>query len=343
MTPEDLKHRAHAHFNSALDAAGVRTLAAELAAAKGKSDPAARAAMAGLLARTAFLEPDRTGEIYDALALGWRGKPVKAAPLGTLALPPGDVPPDLFGAWWSVAEDLAAGKLDALVVTQRTATLGGRMPAAFEARLAAMSYLWPGVPEIADRPLPEHVRLEDLAACPPGSLGRAFHDLIVDNKFDLEVLDRESIGLSRLSKPLDYLNTRILQAHDLWHITAGYETTSLHELAISAFQLAQFGHSYSAQFLSVSAAVGALAPAFAYPILMDTMTSAWVHGRETPPVITIEWESLWHLTPDEIRAAHGIRPYRRPWRADFVENRRPLADSLAILKRSLVPQRAAAH
>ena len=159
MTPEDPKHRAHAHFNGGLDAGGVRSLAAELAAARGKSGPAARAAMAGLLARTAFLEPDRTGEIYDALALGWRGRPVKAAALSTLALPPGDVPPGLFDAWWSVAEDLAAGRLDALAVTQRTAALGGRMPAAFEARLASMSYLWPGVPEIADRPLPEHVRL----------------------------------------------------------------------------------------------------------------------------------------------------------------------------------------
>lgn len=343
MTPDQLRQHTAARFAAPLGAADVRQLAARLSAAKGKSQPADRAGMAGMLARTAFLEPDRTGEIYDALAFGWRGVPVRAVPLRGLALPPGESPPDLFGAWWAVAADLAAGRLDALAVTQRTAALGAMMPAAFEARLADMSYFWPGVPEIADRPLPEHVRLEDLAACPPGSLGRAFHDLIVANKFDLEVLDRESIGLSRLRKPLDYLNTRILQAHDLWHITAGYETTSLHELAISAFQMAQFGHSYSAQFLSVSAAVGALAPRFAYPVLMDTMTSAWVHGRETPPVITIEWEALWHLTPDEIRAAHGIRPYRRAWRADFVENRRPLADSLAFLKRSLAAPGAPAH
>lgn len=341
MTQANLKQRALQRFGAPLDTADIVRLARQLASEKGKTRPEDRAAMAGMLARTAFLEPDRTGEVYDALALGWRGVPVKAAPLGNLSRAPEDVPEDLFDSWWAVAVDLAAGKLDALAVTQRSAALGGLAPEGFLARVAEMSYLWPGVSQISNRPLPDHVRLEDLAACPPASLGRAFHDLIVDNKFDLEVLDRDSIGLSKLPKPLDYLNTRILQSHDLWHITAGYETTSLHELAISAFQLAQFGHSYSAQFLAISAATGALAPDFAYPILMDTMTSAWVHGRETPPLITLEWETLWHLTPDAIRAAHGIRRYDRPWRADIVENRRPLTDSLDALRRALFPKRLA--
>jgi ubiquinone biosynthesis protein Coq4 len=343
MQPDEIRQRALHRVSQPFETRDVSELARRLAPAKPPATPADRADLAAILARTAFLEPDRTGKVYDALALGWLGRPVKAAPLGTLAQAPIEAPAGLFEAWWAVAEDLAAGKLDALAVTQRTAALGGLLPKAFEMRVAEMSYLWPGVREVAGRPLPEHVRLEDIAACPPGSLGRAFHDLIVDNKFDLEVLDRNAIGLSKLEKPLDYLNTRILQSHDLWHITAGYETTSLHELAISAFQLAQFGHSYSAQFLSVSAATGALSPAFAWPVLMDTMTSAWVHGRETPPVITIEWEKLWHLTPQQIRGRYGIRPYRRPWRADIVENRRPLRDTLTLLRRALLPPRIAAH
>ncbi|MGA1343915.1 MAG: Coq4 family protein [Hyphomonas sp.] len=339
MPPDEIRQRARRGVSQPFEADAVAQTARRLASAKSSATPADRADLAALLARTAFLEPDRTGEVYDALALGWLGRPVKAAALGTLSRPPLGVPAGLFEAWWAVAEDLAAGRLDALAVTQRTAALGGLLPKESEVRLAEMSYLWPGVRDVADRPLPEPVRLEEIAACPPGSLGRAFHDLIVENRFDLEVLDRNAIGLSRLEKPLDYLNTRILQSHDLWHIIAGYETTSLHELAISAFQLAQFGHSYSAQFLAVSAATGALSPAFAWPVLMDTMMTAWVHGRETLPLMTLEWEQLWHLTPRQIRDQYGIRPYRRPWRADIVETRRPLRDTMTLLRRGLPAMR----
>ncbi|MEO0981708.1 MAG: Coq4 family protein [Pseudomonadota bacterium] len=209
------------------------------------------------------------------------------------------------------------------------------MGESFVARVAEMSHRYAGVTEAAARPLPEQIKLETLAAQPPGSLGRQFHDLIVDNTFDLEVLDRDALGLSGLPKPLDYLNTRILQAHDLWHITAGYETTALHEIAISGFQMAQFGHNYSAQFLSVTAAVGALSPAYGYKILMDTITSAWVHGRETPPLIAIQWEEVWDKPTDKIRRDHGVTPYQRPYPANLIERSRPVADLVGKVSRAM--------
>ncbi len=342
MTRYSAKDIAIRAASTALDLETVRALAGRLAHAKGRANADDRARMAGMLARTAFLEPDRSGEVYDALAAGWIGQGPRAAPIRPLGEQAEPVPEGLWDAWWAVAEDAVAGKLDALSITQRSAALGGMMPEAFVARVARMSDRWPGNESLANRPLPDHVSLETLAACPPGSLGRAFHDLIVDNKFDLEVLDREAIGLSALPKPLDYLNTRILQAHDLWHITAGYETTALHEIAISAFQMAQFGHSYSAQFLSVVAAAGALAPGFGYPVLMDTITTAWTHGRETPPLMAIEWEDVWQLSPEDIRTRYGIRPYRRPWRADLFEKRRPVSDLITGLRRAVLRPRLAA-
>ncbi|WP_439621322.1 Coq4 family protein [Hyphomonas sp.] len=86
----------------------------------------------------------------------------------------------------------------------------------------------------------------------------------------------------------------LLQAHDLWHITAGYETIALREIANSAFQMAQFGHNYSASFLSITAVLGAAAPGQAYRVLMDTITSAWTIGRQSPTLMLISWENVWH-------------------------------------------------
>lgn len=302
-----------------LDTGALKALSAALRQAGPLASAEDRWALAAGLAHVAFCAPDRVGQAYDALALGWTGQAVGAAPIAVLNQPSLEAPDALWPAYGAVVEEAVAGKLDAGSITARTAALGGMLDEAFRARTAAMSYAYPGVAAIADAALPERVSLARLAACPDGSLGRRFHDLIVDNKFDLEVLDRDAIGLSGLPKPLDWLNTRILQAHDLWHIVAGYETTALHEIAISAFQMAQFGHNYSAQFLSVTAGVGALAPATGYGVLMDVIVSAWRHGRETPALITIPWEREWDRSVEEIRARFGVEPYQSPYPANLIE------------------------
>ena len=307
------------NVNRPVSATSTETLARDLRAAGKRAAPETRIELASHLAHAAFLAPDQVAEVYDALSAGWTGSAVNAKPISTLGTAPEQAPDGLWAAWYAVVEDALAGELDALAITERTAALGGMMPERFTARVAEMSYLYPGIRQAAGSELPDHVTLGTLAACPAGSLGRQFHDLIVDNTFDLEVLDRDELGLSDLPAPLDYLNTRILQAHDLWHIAAGYETTALHEIAISAFQMAQFGHNYSAQFLSVTAAVGAKAPARGFGVLMDTVTSAWVHGRETSPMMLIDWETEWHRPVDDIRQTFGIAPYKRPYPANLIE------------------------
>src|SRR5262245_12356083 len=158
----------------------------------------------------------------------------------------GKVSPDLWAPFWAFLDD--ESKMDAGTFTMRTAGLGQFVDAGFAQRAGEASLAYPGVAAAVAQGWPPKFQLSDLAACPSNSLGGEFHRLIVDKKFDLEVLDRDALGLSKLRPPLDYLNARALQCHDLWHIVGGYHTTALHEVAISAFQLSQFGHNYSAQF-----------------------------------------------------------------------------------------------
>lgn len=316
-------HLLRAQFLQAVDTTvsrdGLAILARRCAEAGAKVTPEDRIVIAAALAQAAFLAPDRIAETYDALAEGWLGIKVNANPIKPFNRAPEAASPGLWDEFWSIVEDGVAGRVDALSITQRTAALGKFLTPATTSRVAEMSHLFEGVTVAAAGPMPQLIKLPTLAACPPGSLGREFHDLIVDNKFDLEVLDRTAIGLEQLPQPLAYLNTRMLQAHDLWHITAGYETTSLHEVAISAFQMAQFGHNYSAQFLSITGVIGALTSGIGYRYLMDAITTAWVHGRETPPVILIPWEEVWDQPVTSIRNSYGIVPYVRPHPADLIE------------------------
>lgn len=310
-------------------------LARQCARAGSKVTAEDRIDIAATLAHAAFLAPDRTAATYDALASGWLGRKISAMPMRPFGRAPEPAPGKLWDDFWGIVEDGISGKLDALSVTQRTAALGKWLAPAAISRVAEMSHMFPGVTAAASGPMPQLIELSTLAACPHGSLGREFHDLIVDNKFDLEVLDRSVIGVEGLPQPLAYLNTRMLQAHDLWHITAGYETTSLHEVAISAFQMAQFGHNYSAQFLSMTGVIGALTPGIGYRYLMDTITTAWVHGRETPPMILIPWEDVWDQPVANIRRTYGIAPYVRQYPADLIERSQGASANLQAIKAAL--------
>jgi len=300
----------------------VAKLAADSKAAGADVSQELRIKIAARLAHVAFLAPDRVAETWDALTLGWEGRPVEAPVVPTFDRKPEPASEKMWSAFWDIAQDAVDGKLDALLITQRTAALGAYVNPTFLPRSAEAALTYPGIAGLENAELPDLVKMEDLAACPPGSLGREFHDLIIDNKFDLEVLDRDAIGLSQLPAPLAYLNTRILQAHDLWHIVAGYETTGLHEVALSAFQMAQFGHVYSAQFLAVTAGISSLGLGAGWTVLMTSCATAWRHGRETPPMMLIDWESEWTKSADVLRETYGVKSYERPYVADLMEQMR---------------------
>jgi ubiquinone biosynthesis protein Coq4 len=305
---------------AACDPTAVEAVARRLKAAGGAPGLEDRADLAARLAHAGFFAPGSVAATYDAAAKGWFGEAV-AGPVIALDDTAAPIGRDLWHAFWTLLADLDGGSVGA-EVTPRTAALGGHLPEGFRPLAARAALSYPGVAEAAAAGYPPKMTLEALAKCPDGSLGHEFYRLIVDNGFDLEVLDREALGLAGLTPPLDYLNARILQCHDLWHIVGGYRTTGLHEVAISGFQLAQFGHNYSAMFLAVVAAGGMTRPPEAYGLILETILSAWVHGRRTPPLIGIAWEDVWNLPTEAIRARFGIEGYVSPFPADLFEQLR---------------------
>jgi len=296
-------------------AEAVRALAAHCA--KGTSAADDRLALAAALTHAAFAAPERLVEIYDAAAHGWRGADVQGP-----AIPFADhAPAPISEALWtevSAVFDVNTAPVSPGDVTTRTAALAAFLDEGLTQRMAAAAAAYPGVAEAASHGAPPRFTLAALAACPTDSLGGAFHNLIVDNNFDLEVLDRDALGLADLPAPLDYLNARILQCHDLWHIVAGYRTTALHEVGVSGFQLAQFGHGYSAIFLAVTAARTAIEPGL-FGLIMDVTLDAWRHGRQTPALVGVDWPGVWTGTIEEVRARLGVEPFASPHPADLFE------------------------
>jgi ubiquinone biosynthesis protein Coq4 len=291
-----------------------------------------------LFARVGFIDPEATLPVHDRLAEGWlRGKAASSflavdwlemweRPIDDvraeldLPLPwprdahadayalsllgkPGRLPAGLNELFWEMVGD----QVDPATITPRIALFGSTYDALLKDACARAILRHPGQAEIARQPWPPRIRIEGLAGHPRGTLGYELYHLIVDNGYDPEVLDPETV--TGFHPGLDGTNRRILQQHELWHLVAGYSTSPLHETAISSFQLAQFGHNYSAIFLATVMTLLVLnTPPFADPI-MQVMSEGWRHGRRTRPMMSLDWPQLWSKSIAEIRAEYAIEPF----------------------------------
>jgi ubiquinone biosynthesis protein Coq4 len=316
MIAEHIRASFEAAVRRTPDAQAIRAAAA--AARDGRTE--ALFDLAAALAHAAFAAPETARAVYAAFCAGWLDSG------STLPMPDAAAAP-LSPAFWETFWTLFAGDgpSDALAITGRVVALGAMLDPSLLARSETVAASHPKAAGPAHQEIPPRLTLAELERLPPGSLGHDFWRLIVGNGFDLEVLDREALSLSALPPALRYLNIRILQMHDVWHLMGPFETTALHEVAISAFQQAQFGHGYSAMFLAVVVARLAFDGGTGAAIILDTIADASRHGEESPSFMAIPWEAEWHRPVADIRARYGLVPFPARHPADLFERFRTAA------------------
>ena len=292
------------------------TLRDSLNAAK-DGDADAQRRVAGAMVWAAFSCPEAIEPTYDVIAAAWLG--LGEFPVIPAGLPQAPLEASFWDAFFSAVDDAEKG-YDAASITARVAALGGAVHPSFRQISEDCARRHPGAGAALTNPVPGRTDLDELGACRDSSLGQTLYRMIVEQGYDLEVLDREAIALSALPRSLRYLNTRILQMHDVWHLVAGYQTTASHEIAISAFQLAQFGHNYSAMFLATITTISCTLQRAGFGILMQLVAEGWRHGRQTPSMMDIHWEAEWNRPIEEIREAHGIPVYQSVLPAKLFES-----------------------
>ena len=295
----------------------TRTIMEAVAAAK-RGSSEGRLQLTAVMTWVAYSCPDATTAVCDAISSAWLGTGDSVLEIPS-DLPEAPLEDSFWQAFWAVVDGNDEG-YDALSITVAVASLAAAVdPILGEiADHHARNHM--GAAEAVKKPIPGHTDVKALSQCPQGSLGKLLHTMIIENGYDPEVLDREAIALSELPHSLHYLNARILQMHDVWHLVAGYDTTSSNEIAISAFQLAQFGHNYSSMFLAAVMAISTFKEPRGFTILMQIITEAWQHGREAPVMMDIEWEKEWNNSLEAIRMTHNIPTYRSVFPADLLES-----------------------
>ena len=302
-----------------LQRATVRPELGEIAEAVRRAkagEGAAQIELCGAMLWASFTCPGAIFPVFDALFRAQLAQECRLTALPQESAPP----PKAFWERFQETIEGPEGGYDATSITVAVASLGGEL----HSEMAGLSESAARILNKEARPetksAPPMITLEGLARLPEGSLGRALLAMWTENQFDPEVLDRDAIGLADLSPALRYLNTRILQMHDVWHLVAGYRTTSLHEMAISSFQLAQFGHHYSAMFLATVLCMSCLKQPAGFPLLMQNFAEGWRHGCHAPKFMEIEWEGEWHLDIASVRQKYGIEPFAGSFPPDLLEN-----------------------
>ena len=256
---------------------------------KAKTDPERLKALAALWLHVAIAQPEDLARTYDAAAEGWLGEPLGAPAIrAARGVPPVAIPPGCWTLLWALVTE--SGGLGS--TSRGVAAIGELLPYEVTRRAERAAKTFPA----GDAPDPS-TPLDNraLARCPPGSLGTAFVELSSAD------------------------GAQSLRRRDFWRLVAGYETTALHEMAFAAFQLAQTGHPAPARYLALLLTRVAFEQPAGGPIVLAAILTAWTHGRRSPPLAEVRWETLWGLTPDAARAKLGLAAYASPFPAGIFE------------------------
>jgi ubiquinone biosynthesis protein COQ4 len=147
---------------------------------------------------------------------------------------------------------------------------------------------------------PRHDR-EALQQCPPGSLGYVYSlslqqdGLYPDLYSDIAIVDDVS-----------YVEARLGQTHDLWHVVTGFGTSVADEIGLQAFHLAQFPYPFAALLIANALASETLLEPGQLPGLLAAIEGGWQLGKRCQPLFAQRWEEAWDKPLTQWQAELGI-------------------------------------
>ena len=304
------------------DTGGTRLTEAAVAARAG--DEVAMRQIAAATVWAAFACPAGVGPLYDAIASAWLGRHLGGhAPR---RLPQAPVGAALWDEFWTAIEMAEKTTYSLLTATARVAKMGTcTHPEFLELAEQVAVERFPSDTFPAD---PEaDIDTRAWSSCPDGSLGRELADMLAAGTYIPDVGKMRELRV--LPPTLARVNERVDRFGAAWRAVAGYDAVESRLIACAGFALAQCGHLFSAGAIALLSSVAYFVVPSSFPILMLLIAEGWRHGRETPNMLAIDWQSHREDPVEAIRKSHGIPVYRSVFSKDLyrVLQGVPAADS----------------
>jgi ubiquinone biosynthesis protein COQ4 len=149
---------------------------------------------------------------------------------------------------------------------------------------------------------------ECLAALPPGTLGRSYHEFMATENLTAEGLVEASRIRDTLPLSDDYtvFRERSRETHDLLHIVTGYGRDPLGEGCVLAFSFAQSGLKGFAVIAFIVAR--RISRRLRGQPVRRAVFEAYRHGRRAGWLYGADWENLLAEPVEAIRARYRVAP-----------------------------------
>lgn len=158
---------------------------------------------------------------------------------------------------------------------------------------------------IRDRYIPPAHDLETLLTLPPDSLGYIYAAQMKKTGFDPNL----HAGMTGKSDA-EYVDLRLSQTHDLWHILTGFDTSLASEIGLQAFHLPQFPYPLATMLIATSLISTTLKEPEMLPSLLEAIAQGFQMGKTAKPLFAQKWEEGWEKPLTQWQAELNIQPIR---------------------------------
>ncbi len=106
----------------------------------------------------------------------------------------------------------------------------------------------------------------------------------------------------------EYVELRLSQTHDLWHIVTGFDTSVVGEIGLQAFHLPQFPYPLATLLIANSLISITLKEPEMLPHLLEAIAQGFQMGKAAKSLFAQKWEEDWEKPLTQWQAELNIQP-----------------------------------
>jgi ubiquinone biosynthesis protein COQ4 len=156
---------------------------------------------------------------------------------------------------------------------------------------------------IRDRYIPPAHDLNQLLTYPQNSLGYLYATAMKESGFDPN-LHADMTAESDAK----YVELRLSQTHDIWHVVTGFDTSAIGEIGLQAFHLPQFPYPLATMLIANSLMSSTLLDPEELPHLLEAIAQGWQMGKTARALFAQKWEEAWDKPLEQWQAELNIQP-----------------------------------
>ncbi len=156
---------------------------------------------------------------------------------------------------------------------------------------------------IGDRYIPPAHNLNQLLTYPENSLGYIYAKAMKKSGLTPNL----HLGMTAESDA-HYVELRLSQTHDIWHILTGFNTSGIGEIGLQAFHLPQFPYPLASMLIANSLIASTLFDPTQLPSLLAAIGQGWRMGETAQSLFAQKWEEAWDKPLTQWQTELNIQP-----------------------------------